>query len=198
MSFEEGHFHDKIKLAEVSPYFEKKDDLNNQNHRLMSVLPQNVRKLFARIMYRQINDSVADKLSKQLTGFSKNHSTQLCLISMLEMGKKILDQRGYICAISWTCQDTLNHDLLIAKLGAYGFETDALRYMKNYSVNRKQRGRVNKNFNEWKRITTGVPQGSILGHALFNIILNDLFLFVSDSFLGKYAVAIHFTHLDII
>ena len=138
-------------------------------------------------MYRQINDSVADKLSKQLTGFSKNHSTQLCLISMLEMGKKILDQRGYICAISWTCQDTLNHDLLIAKLGAYGFETDALRYMKNYSVNRKQRGRVNKNFNEWKRITTGVPQGSILGHALFNIILNDLFLFVSDSFLGKYA-----------
>ena len=57
--------------------------------------------------------------------------------------------------------DTLNHDLLIAKLGSYGFETDALRYMKSYLTNRKQRVRVNKTFSEWERITTGVSQGSI-------------------------------------
>ena len=43
--------------------------------------------------------------------------------------------------------DTLNHNLSIAKLGAYGFETDALRYMKSY-LNRKQRVRVNKKFSE--------------------------------------------------
>ena len=59
--------------------------------------------------------------------------------------------------------NTLNHNLLIAKLGADGFETDALRYMKSYLANRKQRVRVNKTFSEWDRITTGVPQGSILG-----------------------------------
>ena len=40
--------------------------------------------------------------------------------------------------------DVLNHDLLIAKLGAYGLETDALRYMKSYLTNRKQRVRVKK------------------------------------------------------
>ena len=66
--------------------------------------------------------------------------------------------------------DTLNHDLLIAKSGAYGFETDALRYMKSYLTNRKQRVRENKNFSEWERITTD----SILGPLLFNIFLNDL------------------------
>ena len=55
--------------------------------------------------------------------------------------------------------DTLNHDLLIAKLRAYGFETDALRYMKSYLTNKKQRVRVNKRFSEWERIATGVPQG---------------------------------------
>ena len=83
-------------------------------------------------MYHEINDYVKDKLSKQLTGFRKNHSTQHCLSSMLEVWKKVLDKGGYVCAIFMDLSktfDTLNHDLLIAKLGAYGFETDTLRYM---------------------------------------------------------------------
>ena len=81
-----------------------------------------------------------DKLSKQLTGFIKNHSTQHCLSCMLEIWKKVLDKGGYICAIFTELSkavDTLNHDLLIAKLGAYGLETDSLRYMKSYLTSRK-------------------------------------------------------------
>ena len=100
-----------------------------------------------------------DKLTKQLTGFRKNHSTQRCVSGMLEIWKKVLDKGGYICAIFVDLSkafDTLNHNLLIAKLGADGFETDALRYMKSYLANRKQRVRVNKTFSEWDRITTGV------------------------------------------
>ena len=50
--------------------------------------------------------------------------------------------------------DTLSHDLMIAKLGAYGFKTDASRYIKSYLTNKKQRVRVNKTFSEFKRITT--------------------------------------------
>ena len=67
-----------------------------------------------------------DKLSKQLTGFRKNRSSQDCLSCMLEILKKVLDQARYVCAISMDLSkalDTLNHDLLITKLGAYGFET---------------------------------------------------------------------------
>ena len=102
------------------------------------------------------------KVSKQLTGFRKNYSTQHCLSCMLEIWKKVLDKGGYICATVMDLSrafDTLNHDLLIAKLGAYGFQTKALRYTKSYLSNRKQRVRANKD----------VPQGSILGPLLFTL-----------------------------
>ena len=58
------------------------------------------------------------------------------------MWKKILDQERYICALFidlLKAFDTLNHDLLISKLGAYGFETDALRYMKSYLITERKR-----------------------------------------------------------
>ena len=61
-----------------------------------------------------------DKLSKQLIGFRKNHSTQYCLSFMLEIWNKVLDKGGYICAIFMDLSkvfDKLSHDLLIAKLG---------------------------------------------------------------------------------
>ena len=126
-----------------------------------------------------MNDFMAKKLSKQ-QDLKKNHSTRHCLIFMLEMWKRILDQRGYVCAIFVHLSkafDKLKHNLLTAKFGAYGFETDALRYMKSYLMNRKQRVRVNKIFSEWERMATGVPQGSTLRPLLLDIFLSNLFFY---------------------
>ena len=104
--------------------------------------------------------------------------------------EKTLDNGGYICAIFMDLSKafgTMNHKLLIAKLGAYGFNKKALYYIKSYLDNRKQRVCENSSFSSWQQIIAGLPQGSILGSFLFNIFVNYPFLFVSSSNLSNYA-----------
>ena len=65
----------------------------------------------------QTDTFMSDKLSKLLTGFRKNHSTQHCLISIFEMCKNTLDKESYVSAIFMDLSkafETLNHNLLIA------------------------------------------------------------------------------------
>ena len=67
--------------------------------------------------------------------------------------------------------DCLSHELLIAKLHAYGFDSPALKRIQSYLSNRKQMTKVNATRSTWEEILFGVPQGSIIGPLLFNIFL---------------------------
>ena len=83
--------------------------------------------------------------------------------------------------------DCVLHDLIIAKLEAYGFHIDALKLIHNHLSKRTQRVKVNDACRSWKDIFYGVPQGSILRPLLFNIHLCDLFHFSYDLYITSYA-----------
>ena len=93
-----GCFPEELKAAKVAPIFKKNDDLDEENYRPVSVL-LHVSEVIERVMYIQIENFMKGKLSKLLTGFRKNDSTQHCLVNMLEEWKRTLDKGGFVCAI---------------------------------------------------------------------------------------------------
>ena len=108
---------------------------------------------------------------------------------MIEKWKKTVDNEGVFGALLTDLSkafDYIPHELIIAKLEAYGFQIDALRLVYDYLSNRKQRVKLNKTFSSGRDLEYGVPQRSILGPLLFSIHLCDLFYFLDDLDIATY------------
>ena len=178
-----------LKLADVTPIHKKDEKTLTKNYRPISLIPV-VSKIFEKNMYKEIMDFIGNSLSPYLFGFRKGHSTEQCLVVMLEAWKKALDEKGTAGAILTDLSkafDCLNHDLLLAKLSAYDFSMDALKFIRSYLKDRKQRTKVGTDYSAWLNIKYGVPQGSVLDPLLFNIFLNDIFFFIRDISIANYA-----------
>ena len=129
-------------------------------------------------MYDQINDYFHPLFSKLQCGFRKGFNTQNCLLVLIEKCREVLDKRSYAGVLLTDLSkafDCINHELLLAKLHAYGFSLESLTFIQSYLSNRIQMVKINSSFSDYSNVKSGVPQRSISGPVFFNIFICDLF-----------------------
>ena len=184
-----GEFPESLKIAEITPIYEKANPFEKDNYRPSSIL-SNISKIFERIMHNQLNNFFINRLSKYQCGFRKGFGTQQCLLVIIEKLRRIRDNKGVFAAVftdlskAFLC---ISHELLIAKLNAYGFVIKLLNFILACFTNRKQKTKTDPSFSDFLNILFGVPQGSILGPLLFIIYICDLFMEYDPIEFASYA-----------
>ena len=180
-------FSDSAKIASVRPIFKKGERTEIGNYRLVSIL-NCFSKIYERFLHNQIVSFSNEFLSDFISAYRKEYSTNHVLIRLIENWKTTQDKNLFTGTVLMDLSkafDCILHDLLIAKLHAYGLSFDAVTFL-----NRKQNVRINNIFSAFQNILSGVPQGSILGPIFFNIFLNDLFLYIKKSDLHNFPMII--------
>ena len=173
-----GIFPEKLKIAKVTPIYKKGDAQLFENYRPISILPA-ISKVIEKVMHMQIQQyfDTFNLFCRSQYGFRPQHSTELAALEVVDQIFTQMDDMKIPLNIYLDLSkafDSLNHQILLNKLKHYGFEDISMRLMVSYLENRKQIVTFNNSESDLLTISTGVPQGSILGPLLFLIYINDM------------------------
>ena len=180
---------DKWKCDNLTPVFKKDEDTRKENYLPVSVLTA-LSKVYEKVMYDQLYNTFCRHLSQNLSRFLTNHSCCTALLKMTEDWRRSLDNRESAMAVAVDLSkafDSINHNLLFAKLKADGLSQSAMSLMSSYLLGRKQRVCLYGVCSSYSESRARLSQGSLLGLLLFNIFINDLNYAVPNVSLRLYA-----------
>ena len=141
----ENRFSENAKTALVRPIYKKDDRGKIKNYRPVSLL-NGFSKIYERFLHDSLSNFTGKVLSKFVSAYRKSYSSNHVLLKLIEDWKKSLDDKNIIGAVLMDLPkafDYIPHDLLVAKLHAYGFSMDAITFIYSYMKRRKQGVKIN-------------------------------------------------------
>ena len=140
-------------------------------------------------MKLRLSKDIEKLLSNFIAAYGKTYSSINFLIRLIRNWKKTSRQKKIVGTVLMGLSkafDCIPHNLLIAKLHAYGFNKKALTFLYSYLKCMKQSVKINDTERFFQILLSGIPQGSILGPILFNLCINNLFFFIKYAELANF------------
>ena len=152
------------KLSNVTPVHKKDDETSKTNYRPISVLSV-IPKVFEKLQFDQLYSIFTPVFSDNMSGFLRGHSCCSALLKLTDDWRQALDNKKDVAVIAIDLSkafDSICHNLLLAKLKAYGIHDSAIKLIQSYLSGRSQRVKCNRKVSDWLPLRCGVPQGSLL------------------------------------